>query len=332
MRAAATGVLCVALGVAWVRPLPASARRHPQPTPTPTLAPPTPVPTPTPLPEDVRVGRLHDALAALVARAPGRLGVTVIDPYRGARYSVNGDQMFGLASVFKLAVAIAAFRLSDDRKLSLDDRVLVTAADLRRGPSPIRDAHPRGNVTYTYWQLIRAMLAESDNTACDLVLHAVGDPPAVQHLMHELGFSAFSIRKSEADLAADARAGRAFARGGDNGATPDAVAGLLLALQTQRLLSLDATNELLLDLEAARTGPERLHAGFPAQLSLAHKTGTSDTFGGRTAATNDAGIVTLPDGRVIVVVAFLRDSPANDAARDETLANVARAVADAYVP
>jgi beta-lactamase class A len=71
---------------------------------------------------------------------------------------------------------------------------------------------------------------------------------------------------------------------------------------------------------------------LPAQLALAHKTGTSDTFDGRTGATNDAGIVTLPDGRVIVVVAFLQDSPANDAERDATLANVARAVADAYVP
>jgi hypothetical protein len=42
--------------------------------------------------------------------------------------------------------------------------------------------------------------------------------------------------------------------------------------------------------------------------------------------------VTLPDGRRIVLVALLEDSPADDAARDAVLAKVARTVYAAYVP
>jgi beta-lactamase class A len=51
-----------------------------------------------------------------------------------------------------------------------------------------------------------------------------------------------------------------------------------------------------------------------------------------TEATNDAGIVTFPDGRRIVLVAFLTESPADDATRAGVLAKVARTVYEAYAP
>jgi beta-lactamase class A len=176
------------------------------------------------------------------------------------------------------------------------------------------------------------MLVDSDNTACDIVLREIGGPDAVQAMMTRLGYTGFAIRKTEADMYADARAGRTFARGGENGGTPNAVADLLTAIASQRAAGLDATNELLLDLSAVRTGADRFRAGFPPNIRLAHKTGSGDTTGGLAEATNDAGIVTLPDGRRIVLVALLEDSPADDAARDAVLAKVARTVYAAYVP
>jgi beta-lactamase class A len=333
MRRLSSIVLFVALCVAGFDAPPALARRHhPAPSPTPAPPVPTPLPTPTPLSETLRLVRLHERLQAIAADAPGKLGIAIVDPFRDTRFSVNGGRMYPLASVFKLAVAVAAFRLADERKLDLDDRVLVTAADLRRGYSPIADAHPRGNVTYTYWQLVRAMLVDSDNTACDYLLHVVGDPPAVQRLLDSLKLHDFAIRKTEADMQADVRAHRTFARGGDNGGTPEAVAALLAAIAAQRVALLDSTNELFVDLAAARTGDGRLRAGIPPDVELAHKTGTSDTIGGVTDATNDAGIITLPDGRHIIVVALLSASRADEATRDATIAAVARAVYDAYGP
>ena len=217
--------------------------------------------------------------------------------------------MFSLASVFKLAVAVTAYRLADQHKLDLDERVSVTAADLRHGASPIAEAHPRGNVSLTMWELVRAMLVDSDNTACDIVLRAIGGPGVVQAMMTRLGYAGFAIRKTEADMYADARAGRTFEHGGENGGTPNAVADLLTAIASQRAAGLDATNELLLDLSDVRTGADRFRAGFPPNVRLAHKTGSGDTTGGLAEATNDAAIVTLPDGRRIVLVALLAAHP-----------------------
>ena len=325
-------MLVVALCVAGFDAAPALARRHPAPSPTPATPVPTPEPTPTPLSEPLRLDRLHGRLQAIANDAPGKLGISIVDPFRGTRFSVRGDQTFPLASVAEVAIGVAAYRMADQHKFDLNDRVIVTAADLRRGHSPIAEAHPRGNATYTYWQLLRGMLVENDTTATDYLLHVVGGPSAVQQLMDRLHVSGFAIRKSEADLYADARAQRTFARGGDNGGTPDAVASLLEAVMTQRASLLDSTNEMLQNLGAVTTGSARLRAGIPANVAFAHESGASGTIDGVADATNDAGIITFPDGRRVIVVAFLSASHADEATRDATLATVARAIYDAYVP
>ena len=52
---------------------------------------------------------------------------------------------------------------------------------------------------------------------------------------------------------------------------------------------------------------------------------------GVTAATNDIGIMTLPDGRHLAVAVFLTDSRGDDAARDKIIARVGRAAWETWV-
>jgi beta-lactamase class A len=69
---------------------------------------------------------------------------------------------------------------------------------------------------------------------------------------------------------------------------------------------------------------DRLKAGFPAGSVVAHKTGSGPTILGVSTAYNDIAIATLPDGRKIMVVAFLSGSTAPEAERAKALADVAR--------
>ncbi|MGN0837217.1 MAG: serine hydrolase [Akkermansia sp.] len=63
---------------------------------------------------------------------------------------------------------------------------------------------------------------------------------------------------------------------------------------------------LLVFMEQTTTGQERLKAGLPSVgLSLAHKTGSSGTVGGRTLAHNDVGMIRLTDGRHACIVSFI---------------------------
>jgi beta-lactamase class A len=275
--------------------------------------------------------RLRDELEALARAAPGRLGASVFDVTTGARASVRGDDAFPLAGTAKLAVALAAFRRADQHRLDLNALVLVTAADLRHG-SAIALAHPRGNVYLSNWMLIEAMLANGDNTATDVLLGELGGPDALQTFLDKLGTHGFRYRKSEADAYADAHAGRTFARGADNAGTPSGVADLLAELVQVHYLSLGSTNEMLSMLLATQSGSEGLAAGLPPGASLAHEAGSGYPVDGVTGATNDAGILTLPDGRRIVIVAFLASARGDAAERNAVLARVARAAYDAFGP
>jgi len=323
-------VLVTLASIAGLQAVPGEARRH-EPTPQPTTTG-VPMPVATPLSEGARMDRLHGELEAIAHDAPGRLGIAVIDLATDRRFTVRGDESFPLANTYRIAVAIAAYRLADQHKLDLDQRITVTRGDIRRGQSEIARAHPTGGATYAFWELVRAMLVGGDNTASDIVLRYVGGTDAVQLLLERLKVKGFTIRRSEANLAADARAPRVSASRVENASTPSAMADLLAGLSTQRYTLLDATNEILLHLGDVTSGQNRLRAGFPSSVRLAHEVGTTSSLDGSVEATNDAGLVTLPDGRRVAIVAFLAASSADEPTREATLARVGRAVASAFAP
>lgn len=61
---------------------------------------------------------------------------------------------------------------------------------------------------------------------------------------------------------------------------------------------------------------------------IAHKTGTAGTFNRLTRATNDAGIITLPNGKHLAITVFISDSHSSDEKRDLTIANIGKAAFD----
>ena len=69
------------------------------------------------------------------------------------------------------------------------------------------------------------------------------------------------------------------------------------------------STKFLLDLMTQTvTFPERLKAGVSNDWKLGHKTGTSNTWKGVTAATNDVGILTGPTRQKIAIVVFIADN------------------------
>ena len=77
-------------------------------------------------------------------------------------------------------------------------------------------------------------------------------------------------------------------------------------------------------MERCRTGAGRLQGLLPEGTVVAHKTGT---VGG---TLNDVGIVTLPDGRRVVVAVFITRSSAPYDVRERVIAEIARSVCDYY--
>jgi beta-lactamase class A len=116
-----------------------------------------------------------------------------------------------------------------------------------------------------------------------------------------------------------------------NWSEPAAMTSLLKLFYQRKHLS-EASSDLLWKLMVETpTGPDRIKGLLPKETVVAHKTGTSGTNDqGIAAATNDAGIVTLPNGEHFAIVVYVANSPADAKTREATIARITRAVWDEY--
>jgi beta-lactamase class A/beta-lactamase class A VEB len=79
------------------------------------------------------------------------------------------------------------------------------------------------------------------------------------------------------------------------------------------------------------TGQGRLKGLLPAGTVVAHKTGSSGTNEeGLTAATNDIGIVFLPNGAHFVISVFVTDSKENDETNERIIAEIGKVAYDYF--
>jgi beta-lactamase class A len=253
----------------------------------------------------------------------GRVGAAATALETGESVAFNGDEHFPMQSVYKLPIAMAVLREVDDHRLGLEQKVQVEQRELvpLKAHSPLRDKYPNG-VNISVRELLRYMIVESDGTACDVLLRVCGGAARVTDYLRGQGFQEIVVATMEREMAQDVSVQY------QNWATPQAAVKLLGALQAGRMLSAESRALLLQLMTESTTGPHRIKGLLPVGTVVAHKTGTSGTFNGLTRATNDIGIITLPDGRHLAVAVFVSDSTADEATREGVIAQIARAAWD----
>ena len=115
-----------------------------------------------------------------------------------------------------------------------------------------------------------------------------------------------------------------------NGATTDAIVDMLAALDKGTILSEASRKWLLTTLAGTATGARRLKGQLPAGTPVAHKTGTGDTIGGFNIATNDVGIITLPNGDRLAMAVIIAGAHGEPAKLEGLIAKLARASYEAF--
>lgn len=268
-------------------------------------------------------GRLHDQIEQISRAAQGRVGVAATVIETGESVAFNGDQRFPMQSVYKFPIGMAVLHQVDRGALKLGQKVRVERSDFvtARQHSPIRDEHPQG-VEMSVSDLLRFMVSESDGTACDVLLRLIGGPQFVTKYLRDLGINGIVVANTEKEI------GQNKLVQYRNSATPESVVVLLRALHEGRGLSQPSRALLLRLMTETPTGQRRIKGLLPVGTVVAHKTGSSRTLDGVTAATNDVGLVTLPNGRHLAVAVFVSDSKADDSTREKAIALVARAAWD----
>jgi len=286
----------------------------------PTPAPQAPVPVPTPVtiqtatpPPVSERAMLSNGIDDAQARAKnlgGTLGAVVIDLATGSTASVNADEAMPMQSVQKLPIAILVYRAIDAGTLQASNEVTIESQDIVQTVSDVAANYP-ARTNYAVSELTTLMIENSDNTAAKALLRLLGGSDRANADLRALGYDGILLDPN------------------DNGfAKPAALGTLLSDLQNGKLLLRPSQTAVFQMLAKSTTFPGRLRAGFPAGTLVAHKTGTSGTSDGVTAATNDVGIVNV-FGRSVIIVAMLSDARGDEPARDAIIAAVGRAAYDA---
>jgi beta-lactamase class A len=318
---------------------------------------------PSPKPGAFNTKLLDRGFPALAARArPGFFNLGVLEMRGEQLWCWNDQARMPMQSVFKAPLAAAALAEVDAGRLKLNERIHITPLDLSPMHSPIDEAWPtppEGHVMdFPAIDLIALAVQQSDNTAADVIMKRIGGPGAVTAWLRAREIVDMSIDRYEREIqqelagmepfrpdwkdlpawlaardsvpaAMREAAMDAYLADPRDTSTVPAALNFLYKLSLGELISSASTRLLLRLMSSTSTGANRLRAGLPPHATLAHKTGSAATDLGFTPATNDIGLVSLPDGRRFAIAGFLAASTATDADRDRLFADAARLVVKA---
>jgi beta-lactamase class A len=270
---------------------------------------------------------LRSKIEAIVQDKKAKIGVSILDLDKGDTLTLNNNHHFPMQSVFKFHLALAVLDLVDKGKMKLDQPVFVKKSDLLPNLySPMREKYPEGNVTLPLSEIIKFTVSQSDNSGCDLLFRLIGGTEMANRYIHSLGIKDVAIKNPEVEIQAD------WSVQYRNWTTPSAATKLLEMFYKKNILSKNSYDFLWTTMVETTTGPNKLKGKLPKEAIVAHKTGYSGVNKeGMVGATNDIGIVILPNGKKFAIALFVSDSMENEKTNDGIMADVAKVVWDYYL-
>jgi len=228
------------------------------------------------------LGRLQLQLNLMSTRAPGHIGVIVKDLTTGLSTGINESANMPAASTIKIPVMVEVFRQMALGDFDLNREVTLEPNDRDSGWGDLVYAPVGGR--YRIAHLLQLMIAESDNTATNMLIRLVGRVHINQTMTH-LGLRQTRLAdyiRSDGDI-----------RGLRT--SPLDMSELLDLMAHDRLINAWSSRAMI----AILTGQHHnglLPEPLPAGTQIAHKTGTlHDTL-------NDVGIVFLNNEPYIIAV------------------------------
>jgi beta-lactamase class A len=267
---------------------------------------------------------LHQQIRAIAADAHGKVSVACSLPGTPLNCDLDPTAHPPMQSVFKLPLALTILHQVEQGKFSLDQPIRFLPEDriLPRPYSPLQDKYPDAGVDVPLRTLLEMTVSLSDNTAADILLRLAGGPRVVSEYIASLGITGFHLRDGERALHHDKPLQYR------NWFEPRGAVQLLRRIADHSPLTAEHTG-LLLGWMRPSTPTGRLDGDLPSGTSVAHKSGTSDVDNGVAHATNDIGLIALPDGRQLAIAVFVTDSTAEEATRKKVIARIGRAAYDA---
>jgi beta-lactamase class A len=254
-------------------------------------------------------------IAAIEAQIGGRIGVAALDATNSKQVEYRADKRFPMCSTFKFLAAAAVLKRVDEKKEKLERFVPYGAKEILEY-APVTKEHLKDG-GMTLGALCAAAIEQSDNTAGNLLLNAIGGPASLTNFVRTLGDRVTRLDRIEPEL---------------NSALPgderDTTTPATICLDMQRLLLGDALSEtsrrqLENWLQRNETGGPMIRAGVPKNWIIGDKTGR-----GSNGATNDIAIMRPPGRAPILLAIYSVGSRAKPDDRAAAIAEVAKIVGE----
>ena len=256
----------------------------------------------------------------------GRIGVSVKHLETGEAASLNGDELFPTASVFKIPVIIEFYKQLESGGLSLDDKILLKKEDMVPGSGILKELSE--GLELTYRDLMELMMILSDNTATDLIVNVVGIDN-VNSTLKELGLEKTKIvvgcreilfdliglnnlppEEKTIDLYREKSVGAvtkgSWSLGVENNdvTTPNEMLKLLETIARGEAVSPKSCEAILATMKKCQTGAYRLVKYLPKdKIDFAHKTGSLPGI------RNDVGMITFIENKQrYIICCFTRQT------------------------
>jgi len=258
--------------------------------------------------------------------AKGIVGVSILGIESRDTLNYNAHSRLVMHSVFKFPIALTVLNLVDKGKYKLDEKFKVRKSDYPKAKlySPLREKYPDGT-EITLGELLSYVVSQSDNTACDYLLKKIGGPGVVEAHIKSLGIKGIAIKANETEMAS------AWEVQYTNWGKPADLVQLLDLFYQGKTLTRPNNDFLLKLMLETTTGPKRLKGLLPPDAVVAHKTGTSPTNSeGLSPATNDIGIIRLPNDKHLAIAVMVCNSTADEATREAVIARISKAAWDFY--
>lgn len=274
---------------------------------------PAPSATPTTVPAAAPAD-LAAQLDPLFAQNAGTFGVIVADPASGTqRYARNATTVFPAASLIKIPIAVTIYQAANQGTINLDTELVLDASVIVGGSGSLQYEEPGS--TYTVRTLVFRMLAESDNTAANMLINHLGGFAPVNQTMQQVGATQTTLQRYMMDF-------EARAAGLDNWTSPADMALLLQQLQNGTLPDAAGAQEIVNALTHT-INRQKIPAQLPPGVVVAHKTGELPQV------EHDVGIVQVPGQPYILV--GMSQGLASNASGIGVIATASRVVYDATV-
>jgi beta-lactamase class A len=293
--------------------------------------------------------KLQKRLEAMAANFNGTIGVAIQNIETGETARLNADELFPMASVYKIPIMVEVFQQIEGSNFSLNDRVELTE-DMRTPGSGVLTLMDNG-LKPTIKDLITLMIIVSDNEATDILLQKVG-AANVTATMKKLGLKNISVNRTTREVMGDysdlmnpklkgmsrqelrklpagyitpemkARPEKDFSKIMKDVATPKDMNTLLIKIYKGEAASPSSCKQML-NILGQQQFNTRLPRYLPEGTTIIHKTGTIGS------TTNDAGIIFLAHCHIAITV-FTKDKQGDRIEAERIIARVAQLAYDYF--